>query len=127
MRQGHFWVLPSMSRIFGRNLAALRIQRGLTLVELAQHLGFHASYLSHMERGRRLPPKREEIMRIADFLGASAPERQQLWDAAIWSAAVNSIEHMNGNGEQLLGEFVERMATPQLLTAVQLAIYPTRD
>ncbi|HGN0626928.1 helix-turn-helix domain-containing protein [Achromobacter xylosoxidans] len=39
-----------MSRIFGRNLAALRIQRGLTLAELAQHLGFHASYISTEER-----------------------------------------------------------------------------
>lgn len=116
-----------MSRIFGRNLAALRAQHGVTLAELAQHLGFHASYLSHMERGRRLPPKREDIMRIADVLSASASERHQLWDAAIWSVAVDGIEHMNGYGEQQLEEFLRRMAAPQLLTAVQLAVFPVSN
>lgn len=116
-----------MSRIFGRNLAALRAQRGVTLAELAQHLGFHASYLSHMERGRRLPPKLEDIMRIADLLAASASEREQLWDAAIWSVAVDGIEHMNGNGEQQLEAFLRRMAIPQRFKAMQLGVFSANE
>ncbi len=66
-------------------------------------------------------------MRIADLLAASASERQQLWDAAIWSVAVDGIEHMNGYGEQQLEEFLRRMAAPQLLSAVQLAVFPVSD
>jgi len=46
-------------------------------------------------------------MRIADVLSASASERHQLWDAAIWSVAVDGIEHMNGYGEQQLSKFIQ--------------------
>ncbi|MGZ0102196.1 helix-turn-helix domain-containing protein [Achromobacter sp. KK8] len=116
-----------MTRTFGRNLTALRLQQGLTLAELAQQVGLHASYLSHIERGRRPPPKREDLLRIADALTASAAERQQLWDAAIWSVAVDGIDHMHGYGEQQMEGFIQRMAAPQLLRAVQLAVFPTRD
>lgn len=116
-----------MSRTFGRNLEALRTQSGMTLAELAQIIGCHPSFLSHMERGRRLPPKYRAIMQMADAFQASREQRLQLWDAAIWTVAANGIEHLDGCGDPQVEAFVERMSQPDQLNAVRLAMYQVQS
>lgn len=113
-----------MSRVFGRNLQALREQAGYSLVDLAQVIGYHASYLSHIERGRRLPPKYSVIMEMADALFASRDQKLQLWDAAIWTVAASGIEHLGGNGDQQFEAFIQRMSQPNNLRAVSLGVFP---
>lgn len=116
-----------MSRTFGRNLEALRTQSGMTLAELAQVIGCHPSFLSHMERGRRLPPKYRAIMQMADVFEASREQRLQLWDAAIWTVAANGIEHLDGIGDAQVEAFLQRMSHPEQLNAVRLAMYQAKS
>ncbi len=116
-----------MSRTFGRNLEALRTQSGMTLAELAQIIACHPSFLSHMERGRRLPPKYRAIMQMADAFQASREQRLQLWDAAIWTVAANGIEHLDGSGDPQVEAFVERMSQPDQLNAVRPAMYQVQS
>lgn len=44
-----------MRRLVGRNLARIRIAKGLTQEALAERSGFSQQYLSGLERGRRNP------------------------------------------------------------------------
>lgn len=44
-----------MRKLVGRNVARLRVRKGLTQERLAEDSGFTQQYLSGLERGRRNP------------------------------------------------------------------------
>lgn len=44
-----------MRKLVGRNVARLRLEKGLTQERLAEDSGFTQQYLSDLERGRRNP------------------------------------------------------------------------
>lgn len=44
-----------MRKLVGRNVARLRLEKGLTQERLAEESGFTQQYLSDLERGRRNP------------------------------------------------------------------------
>ena len=50
---------------FGSKLYQLRTQRGLTLAELGHLLGVHNTFVSQLEKGRKLP-NAEMILKVAD-------------------------------------------------------------
>lgn len=52
-------------RRFGEKLYQLRIRRGLTLAELGNLLGVHNTFVSQLEKGRKIP-NAEMILRVAD-------------------------------------------------------------
>lgn len=52
-------------RRFGEKLYQLRIQRGLTLAELGNLLSVHNTFVSQLEKGRKIP-NAEMILRVAD-------------------------------------------------------------
>jgi transcriptional regulator with XRE-family HTH domain len=59
---------------FGEKLHALRIQRGLTLKELARQLGHVAhGYISELESGKKLPSI-ELVLRIARLFEITTDE-----------------------------------------------------
>jgi transcriptional regulator with XRE-family HTH domain len=59
---------------FGEKLHALRIQRGLTLKELARQLGHVAhGYISELESGKKLPSI-ELVLRIARLFEVTTDE-----------------------------------------------------
>ena len=60
---------------FGERVRELRVQRGLTLQELAQHLGVSSAYLSALEHGRRGRPTFTLVQGIIHTLGV-------IWDEA---------------------------------------------
>lgn len=60
---------------FGERVRALRLQRGLTLQELAGHLGISSAYLSALEHGRRGRPTFSLVQGIIHTLGV-------IWDEA---------------------------------------------
>jgi transcriptional regulator with XRE-family HTH domain len=57
-------------RRFGEKLYHLRIQRGLTLVELGNLLGVHNTFVSQLEKGRKVP-NAEMILKVADIFGVA--------------------------------------------------------
>ena len=58
---------------FGRHLRYLRNLRGLTQEEVAHRAGFHVTYLSGIERGRR-NPSLKNIHAVAQALDAPVGE-----------------------------------------------------
>ncbi len=44
-----------MRKLVGRNVARLRLKKGLTQEQLSEESGFTQQYLSDLERGRRNP------------------------------------------------------------------------
>jgi transcriptional regulator with XRE-family HTH domain len=83
-----------MLRLFGSNLASLRRSKNLTVKQLAMRLNCHPSYVTHVEKGRRLPPASERLDQLMVALGASADEAAQLRQAAIWTVVVNRVEDL---------------------------------
>jgi len=56
---------------FGRRLAELRDQRGLTQEELGQKSGVSAAMISHFETGVRERASAETLIKLAQALGTS--------------------------------------------------------
>lgn len=52
-------------RRFGEKLYQLRIRRNLTLVELGKLLAVHNTFVSQLEKGRKVP-NAEMILKVAD-------------------------------------------------------------
>jgi XRE family transcriptional regulator, fatty acid utilization regulator len=58
---------------FGENLARIRLDLGLTQVELSNRSGLDMAEISRLENGRR-DPKLSTIARVAGGLGVSVEE-----------------------------------------------------
>ncbi|WP_448152013.1 helix-turn-helix domain-containing protein [Castellaniella caeni] len=68
----------SVLRVFGNDLAALRRFKGLTVGQLATRLGCHLSYITHVEKGRRLPPASARLRQFVSALGATSVVQPQI-------------------------------------------------
>ena len=55
----------------GRNVARLRVQRGLTQAELAERAGVAQATISHLEIGARTDAKGRVIVALAGALGVT--------------------------------------------------------
>lgn len=60
-------------RNFGRHLAQLRHEAGLTQEEVAERSGLHANYIGDLERGQRNPTLMT-LLALAGALGISVGE-----------------------------------------------------
>ncbi|MBU4380741.1 helix-turn-helix transcriptional regulator [Candidatus Parcubacteria bacterium] len=59
----------NISKIFGKNLKKLRVEKQMSQGDIARALGVHRSYISGLERGVRNPTL-INIERIARAMGA---------------------------------------------------------
>lgn len=59
---------------FGRQLQALRLAKGFTIMQLSAMTGVSAAQISRLERGDRGNPKRSTIQRLAQALGVDERE-----------------------------------------------------
>ena len=76
-----------MAGEFGRYIDAKRKGRGpngtdILLKDIAEALGKTATYLSDIVKGRRNPPEKELLDRIADALHLNDEERAEMLDCA---------------------------------------------
>ena len=60
--------------MYKNKIKKYRIERGLTLKELAEKCGISAGYLCHLEKGNRDNPSTEVMENIAIVLNKSIPE-----------------------------------------------------
>jgi len=60
-----------MTVLIGQKLARLRQQKGLTLNDVAKHVGISAVYISLLERGLRKNPSKEVLRRLVSLYGVS--------------------------------------------------------
>lgn len=63
---------------------------------VAAQLGLHPSYVNHVEKGRRIPPRRELLDRWLDLLDASAADRYLICQSAESELAANALGLLDG-------------------------------
>lgn len=65
---------------FGLYLESLRRSRQLQQIQLANHLGVNACYVSSMENGKKGPPSKSVLFRLIASLDLDVGEQETLWD-----------------------------------------------
>jgi transcriptional regulator with XRE-family HTH domain len=63
---------------FGEMLAKLRMEKGLSLRQLAAKVGMDFTVLSKIEHGDRPPPELHQIFALADALGVEGEALEEL-------------------------------------------------
>ena len=66
-------VPPPDAHALGRAVRAIRAERGLSQVQVAEATGFIQAWISHVEHGRR-NPSWSNVVRLAAGLGMSVSE-----------------------------------------------------
>ena len=89
---------------FGKALRAARLNWGLTLREVAEHLGVSIAYLSDVEAGRRAPLTPERVKSVARFLKAP-----RLIGAAARSRMTLDLSDLSPEQRELVALFVESL------------------
>ena len=79
-----------MDTRFGEYVKAKRLEKDVNLRKLAEILGIVPAYMSDIEKGRRYPPDREKIYKIAEALFLTDDETNEMFDLAAL-AKENSI------------------------------------
>lgn len=67
---------------FGEFINAKRVERKITLREMAAELGISAPFLTDVEKDRRNPFDMEKLTRLADILDLSKEEKDLMLDLA---------------------------------------------
>lgn len=67
---------------FGEYIKSKRLEKGISLRELASKIGISPSYMSDIEKGRRNAPNKEKVDKIAEVLFYSEEEIEKLHDLA---------------------------------------------
>ena len=67
---------------FGEYIKSKRLEKGISLRELASKVGISPSYMSDIEKGRRNAPNKEKVDKIAEVLFYSEEEINELYDLA---------------------------------------------
>lgn len=67
---------------FGEYIKSKRIEKGISLREMAAKIGISPSYMSDIEKGRRYAPDKGRLVEIERLLFSSEEEIQMLYDLA---------------------------------------------
>lgn len=76
-----------MENKFGEFVKAKRLEKEISLRKLAEELDIVPAYMSDIEKGRRYPPDKEKIYKIAEVLTLNQEETDTLFDLAAYSRA----------------------------------------
>ena len=71
-----------MDTRFGEYVRAKRLEKKINLRKLAEILGIVPAYMSDIETGRRYPPDKDKIYKIAEVLSLTEDETSELFDLA---------------------------------------------
>ena len=97
-----------MDTRFGEYVKAKRLEKDVNLRKLAEILGIVPAYMSDIEKGRRYPPDREKIYKIAEALSLTEDETNEMFDLAAL-AKENSISP--DLPEYIMGSFLREQPT----------------
>lgn len=71
-----------MDTRFGEFVKEKRLEKDINLRKLAEILGIVPAYMSDIEKGRRYPPDKEKIYKIAETLSLTEEETNEMFDLA---------------------------------------------
>ena len=77
---------------FSHFLHALRMQRGIRQVDLAERIGYEQSYFSALEAGTKGPPAQDFLDRLQDVLCLSDEDVRMLRAAALASRRKRTVD-----------------------------------
>lgn len=90
----------SMKSEFSQYLKASREGSGMSQVKLARQTGLNPSHINRLEAGKRNPPKRENLLAIANALGLDDKEIALLFQTAgYWPPSVDVDRISDGTFE----------------------------
>ena len=101
-----------MENKFGEFVKAKRQEKEISLRKLAEELGIVPAYMSDIEKGRRYPPDKDKIYKIAEVLGLNEDDTNTLFDYA-------ALSRDNGVSPDL-SDYV--MGVGNLRTALRLSL-----
>lgn len=98
-----------MLTVLGKKLRNHRIDKGITLKDLAASLGFTSSYLSALEIGKKNMPI-GLLDRIGEYLHLSKIEIEELKQLAEQSKKINYVDvsGLSRDDSQLIAAFVRK-------------------
>jgi len=67
---------------FGEYVKAKRMEKEVNLRKLAELLGIVPAYMSDIEKGRRYPPDKDKLYKIAEALHLTESETNEMFDLA---------------------------------------------
>lgn len=79
---------------FGIVLGRLRATRGMRAKQLAEMIGLHPSYVTHVERGYRVPPRKDVLERLGKALNLSEGETLSLIRMASNTRALHALANI---------------------------------
>lgn len=71
-----------MDTKFGEYVKVKRMEKGVNLRKLAELLGIVPAYMSDIEKGRRYPPDKDKLYKIAEALHLTESETNEMFDLA---------------------------------------------
>lgn len=71
-----------MDTKFGEYVKAKSMEKGVNLRKLAELLGIVPAYMSDIEKGRRYPPDKDKLYKIAEVLHFTEAETNEMFDLA---------------------------------------------
>lgn len=71
-----------MAGEFGKYIAEKRLEKDVKLKPIAEALGMSVTYLSDIIKGRRNPPDKEGLDKLADMLNLNEQEKYIMFDLA---------------------------------------------
>lgn len=71
-----------MKSQFGEFIRTKRTEKKMTLRKFASELGIVPAYMSDIEKGRRNPPDRDKLEKIAEILQLSEEDKSTMYDLA---------------------------------------------
>ena len=71
-----------MDTKFGEYVKAKRLEKEVNLRKLAELLGIVPAYMSDIEKGRRYPPDKDKLYKIAEVLHLTESESNEMFDLA---------------------------------------------
>lgn len=91
---------------FGREVRKLRIDKGVSLMEMADDLGWSAAFVSSVETGRKDPPE-EYVSRVVKFFGLTGNNAEQLRKIALQSRNVVRLK-LQPKNQEVVAEFARK-------------------
>lgn len=66
--------------LFGQYVLVKRKEKGISLRTMASLLGIFPTYLSDIEKGKRLPPKLDRLFKFVEILELNRKEQEKMLD-----------------------------------------------
>lgn len=102
-----------MGTAFGEFIRTKRTEKKITLRKLASELGIVPAYMSDIEKGRKNPPDRDRLEKIAEILQLSEEDKSKMYDLAARDKEIRTTQDIQVSqdiSDYIMDEDIVRVA-----------------